>query len=65
MFWTLNLAFTSKGDARGPQPKRTYLITASAAPDYGNRPELEDEVFEDIWPDYPSHEDFLNRILMK
>lgn len=68
MYWTLELA-TYLEDAPWPATKEELLDYAqrSGAPDevIENLKEIEDEqgdtyeTIEDIWPDYPTKEDFL------
>ena len=55
MYWTLELA-SSLDDAPWPATKEELI-------DYATREELEDdgeiyESIEDIWPDYPTKDDF-------
>ena len=66
MYWTLELA-SSLGDASWPASKDELIDYAnrSGAPEevIENLQELEDdgevyESIEDIWPDYPTKEDF-------
>ncbi len=66
MFWTLDLA-SSLDDAPWPATKDELIdyATRSGAPEevMENLQELEDdgeiyETIEDIWPDYPTKEDF-------
>ena len=67
MFWTLELA-SSLDDAPWPATKEELIDYAnrSGAPEevIENLGELEDdgeiyETIEDIWPDYPTKEDFM------
>ena len=67
MFWTLELA-SSLDDAPWPATKDELIdyATRTCAPDevIENLEELEDdgeiyESIEDIWPDYPTKEDFM------
>ena len=67
MYWTLELAY-HLDDAPWPAPKDELIDYAirSCAPleVVENLSELEDddeiyETIEDIWPDYPSKEDFM------
>ena len=64
MYWTLELA-SKLEDAPWPATKDDYAVR-SGAPDevIENLQEIEDEgdvyeSIEDLWPDYPSKEDFL------
>ena len=68
MFWTLELA-SSLDDAPWPATKEELIdyATRTCAPDevIENLEELDDdnseiyESIEDIWPDYPTKEDFM------
>ena len=68
MFWTLELA-SSLDDAPWPATKEEIIdyATRTCAPDevIENLEELDDdnseiyESIEDIWPDYPTKEDFM------
>ena len=67
MYWTLELA-SSLDDAPFPATKEELIdyATRTCAPDevVENLEELEDdgeiyESIEDIWPDYPTKEDFM------
>ena len=67
MFWTLELA-SSLDDAPWPATKDELIdcATRTCAPDevIENLEELDDdteiyESIEDIWPDYPTKEDFM------
>ena len=63
MYWTLELA-SKLEDAPWPATKEELIdyATRSGAPleVIENLEEIEDEgdIFEDIWPDYPSKDDF-------
>lgn len=64
MYWTLELA-SKLEDAPWPATKDEYYAMRSGAPleVIENLQEMEDEgeiyeSIEDIWPDYPSKEDF-------
>ena len=61
MYWTLELA-SKLEDAPWPATKDELIDYAmrSGAPleVIENLQEMEDESIEDIWPDYPSKEDF-------
>ena len=61
MYWTLELA-SKLEDAPWPATKEELIDYAmrSGAPleVIENLQEMEDECIEDIWPDYPSKEDF-------
>ena len=65
MYWTLELAY-HLDDAPWPATKDElidYAIRSSAPPEVvENLEELEDELYEcieDVWPDYPTKEDFM------
>ena len=61
MYWTLELA-SKLEDAPWPATKDELIdyATRSGAPleVIENLNEIEDESIEDIWPDYPSKDDF-------
>ncbi len=65
MYWTLELA-SKLEDAPWPATKDElidYATRSGAPPEYRNLNEIEDEGeiyerIEDIWPDYPTKEDF-------
>ena len=62
MYWTLELA-SKLEDAPWPATKDELIDYAmrSGAPleVIENLQDLEDETIEDVWPDYPTKEDFL------